>query len=182
MLTATKKVNVKNRTLEGFNEADMEWGLEQFESTPSTALYSDDKNKTSRKLSELTRNDRGSLFEYNVAKKIQRYTGIDCDVTNNVGSCDIRMYYKRRKIRIEVKSALITQSGQYLFQGVQPEKADFFVFVRIDPRHGPLYDVATASEVRYYVTKTNSISCQRTRFYKGEMVLKTLSDWIQAYV
>ena len=182
MLTATKNVNVKNRTLEDFDEEDMEWALEQFECTPATALYSDDKNKVSRKLSELTRNDRGTLFEYNIAKKIRLYTGNKCEVTNNVGSCDVIMYHKRRKIRIEVKSALIGKSGQYLFQGIHTEKADFFVFVRIDPRHGPTYDVATSSEVNYYVTNSNTISCSWTRFYKGEMVLKTLSDWIQAYV
>ena len=182
MLTATKNVNVKNRTLEDFDEEDMEWALEQFESNAATELYSDDKNKVSRRLSELTRNDRGTLFEYNIAKKITRYTGIECEVTNNVGSCDVIMYYKRRKIRIEVKSSLVTGSGDYNFARVHPEKADFFVFVRIDPRHGPTYDVATSSEVNYYVTNSNTIHCAKTRFYKGEMVLKTLSDWIQAYV
>jgi len=184
MSIATKnRMNVKDRELETFTCDNLDWALEQAgqKAMKDSDVYSFETNITAKRLSQLTSNQRGVAFEYDVADKIRRATGFRTEVTHKRASCDVIVYTGRRQVRVEVKSSLLTpQHNTYLFQNIHCHKAHFFVFIRVDPVRGPVYDVATSLEVSHWVSNSKSINCTRVgRFHKGKMTTKTLTSWMK---
>jgi len=181
MSIATKnRMTVKDRELETFTCDNLDWALEQAEqrAIKDSEVYSFEKNTTAKRLSQLTSNQRGVSFEYDVAKRITDATGFRTEVTQKAASCDIIVYADRRQILVEVKSSLITD--KFLFQNIHCHKAHFFVFIRVDPVRGPVYDVATSLEVSQWVSNSKSINCNPVgRFHKGKMKIKTLTTWMK---
>jgi len=179
-IATQNRMTVKDRELETFTCDDLDWALEQAEqkAIKDSEVYSFEKNTTAKRLSQLTSNQRGVSFEYDVANKITMATGFRTEVTNKKASCDVIVYAGRRQIRVEVKSSLITD--KFLFQNIHCHKAHFFVFIRVDPILGPVYDVATSREVSKWVSNSRTINCNRVgRFHKGKMKTKTLTSWLK---
>jgi hypothetical protein len=184
MSIATKnRMTVKDRELETFTCENLDWALEQAgqKAMKDSDVYSFEKNITAKRLSQLTSNQRGVSFEYDVANKITMATGFRTEVTHKKASCDVIVYTGRRQIRVEVKSSLFSpQSNTYLFQNIHCHKAHFFVFIRVDPVRGPVYDVATSLEVSKWVSNSKSINCNPVGiFHKRKMKTKTLTSWMK---
>ena len=180
-IATQNRMTVKDRELETFTCDDLAWALEQAEQKAirDSEVYSFEKNITSKRLSQLTSNQRGISFEHDVAKRITDATGFRTEVTKRAASCDVIVYADRRQIRVEVKSSLVGDT-KFLFSNIHCHKAHFFVFIRVDPVHGPIYDVATSLEVSKWVNNSRQISCNFVgRFYKGKMKTQTLTSWLK---
>ena len=97
--------------------------------------YCPKKNEASFKLSKMSSLKRGTQLERVIAEKIEHHTGYECNALRGNGAWDITVNLDDSPVRVEVKSALLSQRSvtSYHMQNIKPKNFDYIFMVLVTP-------------------------------------------------